>query len=66
MPDISSMTPKAIQDESLAADASAVPVPEWHKRELDRRVAEPSPKHTTSEELHSRLNRSDVTPGGHL
>jgi putative addiction module component (TIGR02574 family) len=43
--------------DSLAADASTVPVPEWHKRELDRRVAEPSPKHITSEELHSRLKR---------
>jgi putative addiction module component (TIGR02574 family) len=45
--------------DSLAADASAVPVPEWHQRELDRRVAEPSPKHITSEELHSRLKRPE-------
>src|SRR5690242_19881537 len=36
--------------DSVAADASNVPVPEWHKQELDRRVAEPSPKPITSEE----------------
>ena len=36
-----------------------IPVPDWHKRELDRRAANPSPKHITSEELHARLNRSE-------
>jgi len=45
--------------DSLAADAGQIPVPDWHKRELDRRAANPSPKHITSEELHARLNRSE-------
>jgi putative addiction module component (TIGR02574 family) len=43
--------------DSLAADAGQIPVPEWHKRELDRRAADPSPQHVTSEEMHARLNR---------
>ena len=37
--------------DSLAAHAGQIPVPDWHKRELDRRAANPSPKHITSEEL---------------
>ena len=36
--------------DSLAADAEQVPVPDWHRRELDRRLKEPSPKHVTPEE----------------
>ena len=45
--------------DSLAADAAQIPVPDWHRRELDRRTANPSPQHITSEELHARLNRSE-------
>jgi putative addiction module component (TIGR02574 family) len=45
--------------DSLAADAGQIPVPDWHRRELDRRAAHPSPQHITSEELHARLNRSE-------
>jgi len=44
---------------SLAADAGQIPVPDWHKRELDRRSANPSPQHTTSEEVHARLARPE-------
>lgn len=43
--------------DSLAADAGQIPVPEWHKRELDRRAADPSPQYVASEEMHARLNR---------
>ncbi|HUP00584.1 MAG TPA: addiction module protein [Gemmatimonadota bacterium] len=45
--------------DSLAADAERVPVPAWHRRELDRRLSDSSPKHVTSKELHTRLNRSE-------
>ncbi|MFN2420043.1 MAG: addiction module protein [Gemmatimonadota bacterium] len=41
--------------DSLAADAGKIPVPEWHRRELDRRLQDPSPKHVSPEELHARL-----------
>jgi putative addiction module component (TIGR02574 family) len=42
--------------DSLAADAEKV-VPEWHRRELDRRLQDPAPKHVSSEDLHARLKR---------
>ena len=44
--------------DSLAADAEQVPVPERHRRELDRRLQDPSPKHVSPEELHADLKRS--------
>ena len=45
--------------DSLAADVGQIPVPEWHRRELDRRAAKASPQHITSEELHARLNHAE-------
>ncbi len=45
--------------DSLAADVAQIPVPEWHRRELDRRASNASPQHITSEELHARLNRAE-------
>jgi putative addiction module component (TIGR02574 family) len=43
--------------DSLAADADQLPIPEWHRRELDRRRANPTPEHVTAAELHARLKR---------
>ena len=45
--------------DSLAAEPEAIPVPDWHRGELDRRHPDPSPEHITPEELHVRLNRSE-------
>jgi putative addiction module component (TIGR02574 family) len=39
----------------LAADSDSVPVPEWHLRELERRLAEPNPSYVSWEELRARL-----------
>ncbi len=33
--------------DSLAAEPSQVPIPEWHRKELDRRLAEPAPERLT-------------------
>jgi len=41
----------------LAADSESVPVPEWHLRELERRLAEPNPSYVSWEELRARLGR---------
>ena len=45
--------------DSLAADAEQVPVPRWHRSELDRRLQDRAPAHITSEELHARLKRPE-------
>jgi putative addiction module component (TIGR02574 family) len=52
---------KLVEDiwDSLAAEAGQIPVPDWHLRELDRRAADPSPRHITSEELHADLDRDE-------
>ena len=41
--------------DSLAKSAASVPVPEWHRAELDRRLADPSEQAT--------LNWDDVQQG---
>ena len=42
--------------DSLAATAERVPVPEWHRKELDRRLADRSEQATLSwPEVRSRL-----------
>lgn len=41
--------------ESIAADPSKVPAPEWHLAELDRRLAEPNPERLTWDEVKSRF-----------
>ena len=42
--------------DSLAATAERVPVPEWHRQELDRRLADRSEQATLSwPEVRSRL-----------
>jgi putative addiction module component (TIGR02574 family) len=42
--------------DSIAADPNTVPVPEWHLRELERRLADPHPEHVTWDEVKSRLS----------
>ncbi len=39
----------------LAGDPEAIPVPEWHLRELERRLADPEPQYISWEELRERL-----------
>ena len=42
--------------DSLAASVSELPVPDWHREELDRRLADPSERATISvDELKARL-----------
>ncbi|MBI2536640.1 MAG: addiction module protein [Gemmatimonadetes bacterium] len=41
--------------ESIAADPSKVPVPEWHIAELDRRLANPDPERLTWDEVKARF-----------
>jgi putative addiction module component (TIGR02574 family) len=36
--------------DSLAAEPEAIPVPDWHREERDRRDQDPSPEHITPEE----------------
>jgi putative addiction module component (TIGR02574 family) len=45
--------------DSIAADASQVPVPDWHKAELDRRLAEPNPERLTWDDARKRLAEPD-------
>lgn len=51
-----------VQDiwDSLAATPTDVPVPDWHKEELDRRLDAPEPgENLTWDEVRHRLHRSD-------
>lgn len=51
-----------VQDiwDSLAATPTDVPVPDWHKKELDRRLDTPEPgENLTWGEVRDRLHRSD-------
>jgi putative addiction module component (TIGR02574 family) len=44
--------------DSIAATPEAVPIPEWHKAELDRRLANPDPGPSLSwEEVRARLRQ---------
>ena len=41
--------------DAIAASPEDVPVPEWHLRELERRLAEPDPRYVSWEEVRDRL-----------
>jgi len=42
--------------DSLAASADSIPVPDWHKEELDRRLDDPTEQATESwEDVQARL-----------
>lgn len=45
--------------DSIAAEPDAVPVPGWHREELDRRVAEPNPEHLTWEQVQKRIRETE-------
>lgn len=44
--------------DAIAATPGDVPVPEWHLRELERRLAEPKPRYLSWEEVRDRLTES--------
>jgi putative addiction module component (TIGR02574 family) len=44
--------------DAVAATPEDVPVPEWHVKELEKRLAEPEPRYVSWEELRSRLRGS--------
>lgn len=46
--------------DEIAADSEAVPVPEWHLRELERRLAEPEPEYVSWDEVRRRLNGDEM------
>ena len=41
--------------DAVAANPEDVPVPEWHVRELEHRLAEPNPRYVRWEEVRQRL-----------
>jgi putative addiction module component (TIGR02574 family) len=41
--------------DAVAASPKDVPVPEWHVRELERRLAEPDPQYVSWDEVRQRL-----------
>ena len=44
--------------DALAACPEDVPIPEWHVRELERRLADSEPKYVPWEDVRDRLKRS--------
>jgi len=45
--------------DSFAAEPEAVPVPDWHRAELDRRLANPDPGHLTWTEVQKQSRETD-------
>ena len=45
--------------DEIAADSKAVPVPEWHLRELERRLGEPNPEYVSWSEVRHRLDSDE-------
>ena len=41
--------------DSLAAEPSQVPIPDWHREALERRLADPNPQFVSAEEMRARL-----------
>jgi putative addiction module component (TIGR02574 family) len=52
---------KLVEDiwDGIAATPEAVPIPEWHRAELDRRLANPSPEYLTWEQVQERLRKGE-------
>ena len=44
--------------DAIAASPENVPVPEWHVRELERRMADPEPKYVPWEDVRGRFKGS--------
>ena len=51
---------KLVEDiwDGIAASPDSVPVPDWHRAELDQRLANPAPQHLTSEQVQERLRKA--------
>ena len=43
--------------DAIAAKPGDVPVPEWHLRVIEERLADPNPEYVSWEELRDRLER---------
>jgi putative addiction module component (TIGR02574 family) len=41
--------------DAVAARPEDVPIPEWHIRELERRLSDPAPRYVSWEEVRARL-----------
>ena len=41
--------------DTIAATPEDVPIPEWHVRELEQRLSDPSPEYVPWEEVRARL-----------
>jgi putative addiction module component (TIGR02574 family) len=52
---------KLVEDiwDSIAATPESVPIPDWHRAELDRRLADPAPEHLTWEQVQERLRKAE-------
>jgi len=44
--------------DAVSAAPEDVPVPEWHLKELEKRLSEPEPRYVSWEELRARLKGS--------
>jgi putative addiction module component (TIGR02574 family) len=44
--------------DAVAANPEDLPVPEWHLKELEKRLAEPKPQYVSWDEVRSRLKDS--------
>lgn len=44
--------------DEIAASPDDVPIPEWHVRELEGRLAEPDPQYVSWSEVKDRLGRA--------
>ncbi len=44
--------------DAIAASPEDVPMPEWHLRELEKRLADPEPQYVAWEEVRRRLRES--------
>ena len=52
---------KLVEDiwDGIAATPESVPIPDWHRAELDRRLADPTPERLTWEQVQERLRKAD-------
>lgn len=49
--------------DAVAATPEDLPVPEWHVKELEERLAEPEPRYVSWEEVRARLRGSRLRKG---
>jgi len=44
--------------DAIAATPGDVPIPEWHVRELEKRLSDPNPQYVSWEEVRTRLRNA--------